>query len=132
MPERGEIVNRNRAKQLRNFNGLRFGNITPTDIDGMIEYKNKCYVIMETKYADTPILYGQELALVRMCDDLHNAGKPTIGIISSHQISNPEEDIDMAETIVERFRYENKWHGGEGATTKDLVIRFLSWMERIK
>jgi len=51
MPEvKGVIHAPQRATQLRDYSGLLFGNITPTDIDGLIEYKNIGYVIIELKY----------------------------------------------------------------------------------
>jgi len=40
---RGKIEHRDRARQIRDFSNLRYGNITPTDIDGLIEYQNKCF-----------------------------------------------------------------------------------------
>ena len=38
---RGVIQNRDRKKQIIDFSGLKYGKITPTDIDGLIEYKDK-------------------------------------------------------------------------------------------
>ena len=38
---RGATTYKERAKQGRDFTGLRYGNITPTDIDGLIEYHGK-------------------------------------------------------------------------------------------
>lgn len=107
MSERGEIDNRERAKQLRNFSGLRYGNITPTDIDGLIEYKNIAYVIIETKFGDAQLPLGQLIALERLCDDLQNY-KHTILIISKH--NHPvTEDIDLANSIVIKYRWMRKW-----------------------
>jgi hypothetical protein len=124
--ERGKINNRNRARQLRDFTGLQFGNITPTDIDGLIEYKNSSYVILEIKYRETKLPPGQKLALERMCDDFMDAGKKSIFIISTHEIDNPEDDILVAETKVKEYRFERKWHGGYKGTTKELITLFLN------
>lgn len=107
--DRGAIINRNRAKQLRDFSGLRFGTITPTDIDGLIEYHNQAYVLIETKYGKAPMPYGQRLALERLTDDLEKSGKPTLCIISSHLEHNYEKDIDTAHTQVTEYRLKKEW-----------------------
>lgn len=124
--ERGAIRNRQHAAQLRDFTGIRFGNITPTDIDMMIEYKNICYVYAEFKYENATLPYGQRLALERQCDDMSRV-KPTIGIIASH---NSPGDIDAANTVVTEFRFRGAWHETQTeTTTMELVSRFVSWAE---
>jgi hypothetical protein len=125
MPNRGEINKPDRASQLRDFSGLRFGNITPTDIDGLIEYKNLGYVIFELKYMNTEIPKGQELALERLTDDLQKSGKTCLCLISNHQTSDCNIPIDAANTIVQRYRYKGKWREGHSILTKDLIKRFF-------
>ena len=117
MPDkRGEIHNRKRAKQINDFSGLAYGNkITPTDIDGLIEYQDKGYVLIEVKLRGVLLPYGQRLALERMTDDLTRAGKPTVCIIASHDIDDPEQDINVANTRVREYRWHKKWQ-----TTSDL------------
>jgi len=125
---RGEINNRDRAKQLRDYSGLCYGNITPTDIDGLIEYKNTAYIIIELKYMDVEIQFGQGLALERLVDDLEHKGKPTLCIISSHNQHNPKKDIDVAKTQVVKFRLKNEWRLLDSdlmITTKELIDIFL-------
>jgi hypothetical protein len=107
MTNRGVIENRERAKQLRDFSGLQYGKITPTDIDGLIEWKDIAYIIIETKFENAELPSGQKLALERLCDDLQNY-KHTIVIISTH--NHPvNEDIDLANTMVKRYRWQRKW-----------------------
>jgi len=68
--QRGVINNRARAQQIINYSGLRYDTITPTDIDGFIDFGNKVFVIMEFKHSDAPLPYGQRLALKRLCDSI--------------------------------------------------------------
>jgi len=121
MLERGKIRNREYSTQVRDFSGLRFGNITPTDIDGLIEYQDKAYVFIETKYRDSKLPDGQRLAFERLCDDLQRV-KPTLLIIASHETDG---DIDVAETKVTEYRFKGKWRNRIG-TTKELIIAFLA------
>ena len=108
MTERGEIGNRELASQIRSFRGLRFNNITPTDIDGLIEYKKKGYILFELKRTGAILPDGQRWAIERMVDDL-NKTKPSIGLIAEHD-NKPPEDIDAANSIVKEYRYEGSWH----------------------
>lgn len=122
MDNRGAIRNSDFAGQLRDFSGLRYGNITPTDIDALIEYHDKCYVFAETKFNGVTVPYGQLLALTRIIDDLK---KPAVLFITSHHHA-PNEQIDMANTIVERVYFRGKWRQFESCRLRDAVDRFLN------
>lgn len=123
---RGAITYRDRASQIRDYSGLRYGNITPTDIDGLIEYKDKAYVIIEYKYADADVPNGQIIALTRLCDDLQNY-KHTILIIARHN-SPIGKDIDGAQAVVEKYRWRKNWIVIKNIT-KELwsVKRLIDW-----
>lgn len=70
------IHNRHKMKQLIDFKGCAVdGGMYPTDIDGVIEYKDSKYIIFEVKYGDSEIPIGQRLALQRMVDDFTKSGK---------------------------------------------------------
>jgi hypothetical protein len=123
---RGEIRNREFATQVRNFSGLRYGNITPTDIDGMIEYKNKLYIFIETKFGNAELPFGQRLAFERLCDDLQKV-KPTLLIIASH---NSNGDIDVAKTTVTSYRYRGVWKTqNQQRSTGELIAWFIASIE---
>ncbi len=117
---RGIIRNRQYGTQVRDFSGLRFENITPTDLDGLIEYKDRGYVLIETKYRNGELPDGQRQALERLCDDLQRI-KPTLLIIASHETDG---DINVAETSVAEYRFKRKWRVRKG-TTKQLITAFL-------
>jgi hypothetical protein len=103
---RGAVSNPARAKQQRDFTGLRYGNITPTDIDGSFDYHGKCFVLYEAKHVTAPPMpYGQKLHLERECDD-HKS--PTIVIVFEH--STPaDKAIDFAVGKVVEIRLWRKW-----------------------
>ena len=123
---RGVIRNREFATQIRDFHGLRIGNITPTDVDAMIEYHGQCYVFIELKYGDAELPYGQKIAFERLCDDLQKV-KPTLFIVASH---DGKGDIDVANSTVRKYRYEGKWITPQGGNTWDLVNRFVTAIEK--
>ena len=121
---RGQITYRQRAQQLRNFTGLLFGSITPTDIDGFIEYKNRAYIIIEMKLDEVEVPFGQMLALERLCDDLQKE-KQCLLIVAQHNY-RPEQDIDFANCQVSKYRSRGKWITPESSiTVKKLIDEFL-------
>ena len=124
--QRGVIRNREWATQIRDFSGLRYGNITPTDIDGFIEYKNIAFIIIETKHEGGEMPFGQRLALQRLCDTCQYAGKETLLIVASH---NTTGDIDFANTRVVETRYLGRWkEQSNQMTTKEAVDLFLNFV----
>ena len=124
---RGVIINPDRARQLRDFSGLRYGLITPTDIDGFIEYHDKAHIFIELKYKNAPFPFGQRLAYERLINDLSKTGKPTIYIIANHQIDNTSVAIDVAKAIVSEYRWKGEWHIlATSITVKRFIDDFLT------
>jgi len=121
--ERGVIRNRAFAQQIRDFSGLRFGNITPTDIDAFIEVADRTFILMESKHGTSPLPLGQRLALERLVDACFEAGKDAILFILTH---NTREDIDYANCQVIKYRYEKVWHDiKEPITAKEACQGFI-------
>ena len=128
----GKIHYRGRAKQLRDFSGLRFGNITPTDIDGIIEYKNKAYIIIEGKKGEAPFLGGQKLALDRLSDDVRTAGKQTLLILYHHNVDDCTKDVNVAEQSVSSYKLNGKWNQPQfGQTVRQLCDQFIFGLEEV-
>ena len=106
---RGEIRYRERARQINDYSCLRYGKITPTDIDGLLDFGNKLFVFIEVKYKRKAMDRGQELALERVCDGLFYAGLASYVIECSHAVANPSIDVDVAECVVIRYRFKRQW-----------------------
>lgn len=118
--ERGVIVHRQRSQQIKDYSGLRYGLCTPTDLDGMLDFGDKAWVMIEYKYEDAQMPHGQRLCLERLVDDLQRT-KPSILIVAQHH--HPVlEDIDCAHALVEEYRYEGKWRVPRERTTVRVAI----------
>lgn len=123
---RGEIVNRSRAAQLVDFSGLKIGNITPTDIDGLIEYQDKLYIFFELKYQGKDLPKGQALAAIRLIDSLN---KPSVFIVADHD-ADIGTDVDAAKAIIRSYYYSKKWHTPHRPMTlREGIMEFINYIE---
>lgn len=93
------------------FNGIKYGNITPTDIDMAIEYKDKARILVEVKHGEKEVPAGQKLLLKRFVDDFRACGKDAIAIIAQHDVDDAEKDVQVASCQVREIYYKRKADG---------------------
>lgn len=116
------INNPQRMKQLIDFQGLAVdGYIYPTDIDGLIEYKDSEYILFEVKYGNAEVPFGQKLALQRMVDDFTKSGKQAVVFICEHTVRDPDKPVIAAWCKVREIYYggEHQWR----KPSKELTVR---------
>jgi len=134
---RGEIRYRKRAKQLRDFSGLRFGKITPTDIDGYLEFQDTLFIWIEAKLAGINLPYGQRLALERMCDAIHGTKnkkeKERVAFVLVIEHDTPaDQDVNYADARVISIRHEGKWKKQPNGLTCRRAIEKLRELAKIR
>lgn len=106
MLPRGAIRNREYANQVKDYSGLLYGRITPTDLDGIIDFGNKAWVIIELKHVDADMPTGQRRAIERLADIIWQSGRPSLVLVAAH---NTDADIDVAFCKVVEYRYHGVW-----------------------
>jgi len=121
MTERGKIRDRDSATQVRDFTGLQFGTITPTDINSFADFLNKIFIFIEAKYGEAELPYGQQLAFERLCDACQKGGLETYFFIAEHH-EVTTNDIDFANCIIRKFRYKGEWRSPKKETTVRYAI----------
>lgn len=127
---RGKIQYRNRKRQIIDFSGLRYGNITPTDIDGYLEYHDKAMIFIELKHNDAQVPYGQRLALERSVDNNAAAGKKSVLFVCQHYVDDPDQDIIAANAIVKEVYYKGKYiYPMKEFTLKQLLDYFIEMVD---
>lgn len=104
---RGVIRNRDAAKRLRSFASLRYGSITPTDIDVYAEFQDKLFVFTEAKNVGVSMPRGQQLALERLVDRIEKSGAVSCLLVASHD--RGEDDVDVGGALVTKYRFRGKW-----------------------
>lgn len=109
--------------QIKCFAGLKWGTGFPTDIDGYMEWKNRAHVFFELKSKNAFMSKGQELAYVRLVDDLSKV-KPTLFIEAWH-IEPQGEQIDCATAIVKRYYFGGKWSYPKNTHLRKVIDNFL-------
>lgn len=116
---------KDRAKQLLEFNIDYDGNLGFTDLDSLIEYKDKAYFFIEAKYNNTPMKDGQRLALKRLVDDTTKAGKKSIAIVVDHDVWDCSKSVMMADCVPREFYFGGfkKWRKLESETTLEQIIK---------
>ena len=124
---RGKIQNRERARQIIDFSGIRYGNITPTDIDGFFERADEAFVFYELKFHDAEMPTGQEVALKRLVDATRAAHKKSVLFMCRHEIEDAAKDVDAAKAIVKKVYFNGEWHNGDGRTLKEYSDSFRKW-----
>lgn len=107
MPERGKILNELRKKQIVDYSRIRYGNITPTDIDGFFEIHDNVFVFIELKLGDAACEAGQRLAMQRLVDAI---SKPSVFIVASHTCVEHSDIVPAHECVVREFRYKGDWY----------------------
>lgn len=127
---RGVIQFRNRAKQIINFSKLRYGNITPTDIDGSMDWARKNVVVQyEFKLKGAEMADGQRSHYRFIVDGLRRGGVKAFALLCEHDVENWQEDIDASSALVrEYYKGDGIWHKIE----RDVVTveQFTDWLWR--
>ena len=105
--DRGKMYNEKLFKQGQDFSGLRWDNITPTDVDGLVDFQNNMWIIFQLKHRGNDMPYGQRLAYQRLTDDLGKI-KPCIFFLAEH-LQPAQEAINAKNAIVIEYRYAGQW-----------------------
>lgn len=128
--ERGKIHHREQATRIKDYSGLRFGKITPTDIDGFMDFDNRVFIFLELKKRYSLPPCGQRLALERLCDACEKSGKNSLVLIASYDTVG---DIDAANLPVIQIRLHGKWRKPHRPmTVRQAIDDFLAWANKEK
>lgn len=102
--------NRKAAKQLLAFDGLSYSNgIRPSDVDAIIEYKDKGYILFEAKYDIKEVPRGQKLMLERMVNDFDKTGKEAMAMVCEHYVKDEDTDVILGDSLLREFYWKGSW-----------------------
>ena len=122
-------------KQLIDFKGLEVdGYIYPTDIDGLIEYKDSEYILFEVKYGSAEVPLGQKLAIQRMVDDFTKVGKQAVAFVCEHTVRDAHKPVVAAWCKVREIYYgkEKQWRAPDNEiTVREAVDSFQRYSKLV-
>ena len=99
--KKDELKYKSRARQINSFLGLiRRRNITPTDIDGIIDYNGKAFIILEGKHSDAELPKGQRMALENLANAILDGNKRVVVIVFRHHVHDVNDDIIVSKQNV--------------------------------
>jgi len=120
--DRGKIKYLDRYKQLISYEGMvRHRNITPTDIDGIIDYNGNAFIFLECKHIGKALDTGQRRAYENIINGLSEAGKPAFCIHFAHD-KEPEEIIIAKDCEVVELYFQHKWKEYHNTLLKTIVL----------
>jgi hypothetical protein len=122
------IRDRTFISQIKEFSGLRFGSIYPTDIDGFLDFRNKLFIFIEIKHGFSELKGGQKLAIERLCDSCQTSMRDSFAIVAFHE---SVVDIDVSLTIVRSIRYRGEWKKPKNTiTVRQAIIQIRNrWLK---
>ena len=126
------IYNRERAKQLIDFDGMKWGRCRPTDLDFSLDIGGRYFVFVELKVEGVPLSQGQRIHLEHLVDSIVEGGREAVAIFAHHNVVNWEDDIIAAESKPVQYYYGGRWHSLEGRDYPDLNFLITSMVEEWK
>lgn len=135
---RGIFQNEELAKQLVAFEGLRFkgrngmANVTPTDIDGLVQLDNEnCFIFFELKHSGG-MAGGQSDALTRLCDAVQRGGVDCALILAVHNTPYPEKIMAKDAKVIKVY-LNGKWYlERDNRTLKEIAEGFINYIKEEK
>lgn len=113
-----------------NWTTFIYGNITPSDIDFCIEYKDILFLFGELKHKKETIdlSTGQKLMIERIID---NMNKPALFFICLFDENTMDDEGRVIWDIcsVEKYRVKGKWLEGKQFKAKKLCDAFIKKYE---
>jgi len=119
-----EIKNRARKQQILSYAGCKWGKISFSDIDAIMEIRNKVYIVVEVKYLDAPVPTGQRILLEHLNQALAKAGKYCLTIVASHSVDDTAQDVDLATCQVKQIYINGHWIN-KSVSVKKLMDNYL-------
>ena len=127
------IYNPKKARQLLLFEDISKDGVGMTDIDGLIEYKDRALILFEVKYRGKEVPVGQRLVLERMVNNASKAGKLAIAVVAEHEVEDPDKPVMMRTCNVREIYYglEKAWRKPRRELTAGEITDTIIGMAKI-
>jgi hypothetical protein len=124
--KKGVILNRYKSTQVLDYSGvIRMRGITPTDIDGLIDYGGKSFIYLEGKTIGAILKTGQKMALENIVNSHNKANHSAVAIIFRHN-TPINQDVIVSKCLVDLIYFNYEW---VKQNKKITVLRFIERWE---
>lgn len=109
---RGQQYDHEMAVMERDYSGLQWGKLGPTDVDGFLDFGGEVFVFLEFKGSlggMGKLSYGQELALTRLVDACSKAGVQSYLFLCHHDTPRGQAIVAHECTVTSRYDH-GIWH----------------------
>lgn len=132
MQSKSLIRDREQVKQVIDFTGLEKGKISPTDIDGIVEFNNKLLIAWEVKKENNLMQTGQTLLYERINDAwVTEKGKTAFCVLLWHKVQDTTKSISTVNDCdIHSIYYKKKWYKYEG--NKGFRELYFNWYDKFK
>lgn len=126
----GEIHFPERKRQLVTWRGAKYGSITPTDIDGSVDYGHgRLFVFTDLKVDGYTTTGGQREHYEHLVNGLRAGGRAAYAVIVTHTV--PVQDtIDVSSCTVASY-YDGSGHGWTAVYPRQNWRQFVSHVQSI-
>ena len=127
------ILHPERASQIIDFRGIEYKGTTFTDLDALLEYRNRAYIIVEVKYGKKELPLGQKVAIERMVKDFGKRGKSAMAVIAEHHETDKQKSVYLSDCGVRSIYTsgERIWRKPKHYyTVKQIVNEYLKWVDK--
>lgn len=121
----GVYEHEDRARQLIRFDDMHIDKRGFTDIDAVMEWRDRAWLIFEVKTFGKDVPLGQRIALERFVKDASACGKYAVAAVVEHNVVNPNMDIYLRDCLVKSLyvTYEYRWRPPKQFMTAHQLMR---------
>lgn len=140
------IRNRKAQSQFISYDGICYnkkfeddphGIFHPMDIDAVLHFTKRSHkemhypqavLLYEYKHGDTKLSVGEEITYCGIADCVSDSGGLGVVVVASHDVDDPEDDVDGAKATIKKFYYakHRKWYiPSQKITVKQFTDVFL-------
>lgn len=117
------VRNSETMRQLILFEGLQRNGVYPSDIDAVLELRDKYLILFEVKKEGVEIPRGQRQLLETVVDVWDDSGRMGIVVKAIHNIPHTK-DVLLKDCIVEEIYYKGSWKIVGDVTVEKFLNRF--------
>jgi len=123
---RGVVRSVARATQHIDYSGLRWDKITPSNIDGVLDFSGRLFVFLEFKTVGAPMAFGQRLLFSNLHRAMARNGVACAVLLAEHVTLDPKSAIGASEALVVEILDGPQWRAPlRSVTVREAVESYL-------